>query len=141
MKPYFFALSTIFLVIDQLSKNIRFSEETGTLNTGISLGIFAAVESEIITIILCIVLMLIAHFFKDVWQKSQILAALFFSGAISNVLDRVLYGGVRDWLPIPFTSVYNNLADWYIFIAIVGLLFLSAKPHYDNKSRQSDDRL
>lgn len=44
---------------------------------------------------------------------------LFLAGGISNLVDRFFYGGqVRDWLPIPFTSLLNNLADWYIFGAV-----------------------
>lgn len=38
---------------------------------------------------------------------------------MSNLLDRLVYGGVRDWLTVPVLGLKNNLADWAIVGAIV----------------------
>jgi lipoprotein signal peptidase len=34
------------------------------------------------------------------------------------MLDRLINGGVRDWLVVPVLGLRNNLADWAIIIAI-----------------------
>jgi len=38
-------------------------------------------------------------------------------GAISNLLDRLSYGGVVDFISIPFFTVFN-FSDIYIFIGV-----------------------
>ncbi len=66
-----------------------------------------------------IVLILTYRIFKTVWLKNPLAEVLFFAGAVSNVGDRIVIGSVRDWLPLPGFGIYNNLADWYIALAIV----------------------
>lgn len=46
--------------------------------------------------------------------------ALFFAGAFSNLLDRILFGGVRDIWSVPLLGIRNNLADWLIVTAAAG---------------------
>lgn len=43
-----------------------------------------------------------------------------FIGAFSNILDRVRYGFVVDFISIPFWSVFN-LADIYIILGVLAL--------------------
>lgn len=45
-------------------------------------------------------------------------------GGGSNVLDRFLSGAVRDPLRIPFTSLHNNLADYAIFLGVIGIFIV-----------------
>jgi len=44
---------------------------------------------------------------------------------VSNFFDRLLMGGVRDWLPI--WSLKNNLADWSIFGSLLLIIILTIK--------------
>ena len=55
-----------------------------------------------------------------VLNKYPIVRGLFLGGAMSNIMDRLVIGGVRDWLPVPVLGLRNNLADW----AIVGALII-----------------
>ena len=51
---------------------------------------------------------------------------LIFAGALCNILERIALGFVRDFIYIslgPWTGVYN-LADFYIILGIIILLFL-----------------
>jgi lipoprotein signal peptidase len=48
---------------------------------------------------------------------------LFLGGAVSNIIDRVFFAGVRDWMTLPVLMVKNNMADWAIFLAVVWLLW------------------
>lgn len=55
------------------------------------------------------------------WRRAPVVTGLFLGGAVANLIDRLIWGGVRDWLPIPFTGLLNNLADWAIAAAVVML--------------------
>lgn len=46
---------------------------------------------------------------------------IFFGAAVSNLVDRVALGGVRDWLPVPGFHLTNNLADWMMALALLWL--------------------
>lgn len=61
------------------------------------------------------------------WGKDLIMA-----GALSNLLDRWVFGGVWDWLPIPILSGLNNMADWSIIFGLLSVLVLEYKK---NKNR------
>lgn len=50
--------------------------------------------------------------------------SLFLGGALSNIADRLWLGGVRDWLVIPGTRLYNNLADYAIAVAVIWLILI-----------------
>lgn len=39
-------------------------------------------------------------------------------GGVINWIDRLIFGGVRDYWWIPGLSVYNNLADWLIALGV-----------------------
>jgi len=69
-----------------------------------------------------------------VWLKRKLLFQLWpliliYIGAISNLIDRIRFGGVIDYLIIPIWPVFN-LADCYIVLGII-LLALDLK----NQSR------
>ena len=93
-------------------------------NEGINFGLFAS-SSEIMRIILIIVsiLICIGIFFWAIKQNS-ILSLIFSSaiigGALGNVVDRIIYGAVADFLNITCCGVYNpysfNIADISIFL-------------------------
>lgn len=48
---------------------------------------------------------------------------LFFAGGISNILDVLMKGAVRDWIPVQLLGFHNNLADWYIAAGVVLILW------------------
>ena len=100
-------------------------------NEGINFGLFAN-SSEIMRIVLIIVsiLICIGIFFWAIKQNSLFL--LIFSSAIfgvplGNVVDRIIYGAVADFLNITCCGIYNpysfNIADISIFFGVVGIIF------------------
>lgn len=104
---------------DQLSKEAaRFFGYSVQLNSGVSLNMLSGVAPEILTIGTLLILAGLWYAFSNTWKESPVLAGTFFGAGLSNIFDRVWYGAVRDWLPIPGTSVTNNLADWLIFLSV-----------------------
>lgn len=47
-------------------------------------------------------------------------------GALSNLVDRCQFGGVIDFVDLPYFTVFN-LADSYITIGVIGWLFQEIK--------------
>ena len=57
----------------------------------------------------------------------MISAGLLVGGALANVLDRLIYGAVADFLNMSCCGITNpfsfNIADVWIFVGAVGLIF------------------
>lgn len=129
------------IALDQWTKQFAFLRNLPTFsyNPGISFGIFDDAPYEMVLTLVVLVIAAVVF----LWRKAishafydyPYLAMLFSAGAISNLLDRVFHGGVRDWLPIPFMGIYNNLADWYIFVAMLVLIVLEMKSWYQSKMK------
>lgn len=63
--------------------------------------------------------------------RVEISAGLLVGGALANVLDRVIYGAVADFLNLSCCGVRNpftfNLADVAIFAGAIGLVLFTGK--------------
>jgi signal peptidase II len=69
-----------------------------------------------------IVSTLIYIFFKSKNFIQQFLLILIFSGAISNIIDRIRLGCVIDYVDLKFWPVFN-LADVYITVGVIFIIF------------------
>jgi len=60
---------------------------------------------------------------------AQISAGLLVGGALGNVIDRILYGAVADFLNMSCCGIENpyafNVADIAIFLGALGLIFVT----------------
>ena len=103
-------------------------------NYGINFGLFSQ-DSPLTRWILIAVAMAIIGF-VFVWIKREqpknivmLAAGLLIGGALGNVMDRLLYGAVVDFLNISCCGIVNpyafNIADVEIFIGAVGVALLS----------------
>lgn len=87
------------------------------VNEGVSFGIdFYGVE--LISGIFLILLMVIWWRKKAAWG-----ILLMVLGGFLNVLERIVYGGVKDYWKIPFTSLYNNINDYLIALGVIQLIW------------------
>jgi lipoprotein signal peptidase len=124
-------ISSIF--VDQLSKWGAQRAGWVSLNSGISFQFAGGVAPLLMTMMLIIILTLLLLNFQSIWLQYPLWSGVFFGGAVSNLVDRLLLGGVRDWLPVPWVHLENNIADWAIVVSLgVILLF-----HFTNKSQTS----
>lgn len=61
--------------------------------------------------------------------RTQIMAGLLIGGALGNVVDRVLYGAVADFLNMSCCGIENpfafNVADICIFLGAIGLVIFA----------------
>ncbi len=110
----------IVILVDQTTK---LQAVDVTSNPGIGLGLAAEYVSQPMVVILTLVVLLLFFFMaRSWWQVSVIATGTFLGGAVSNMLDRIFFGGVRDWLTIPVMGIRNNLADWAIFLGLAWIL-------------------
>ena len=102
-------------------------------NDGVNFGLFSN-GSEVARWVLIAIALLISGFVL-VWVRRDppgtgglIAAGLLVGGAIGNVVDRLLYGAVADFINMSCCSINNpyafNLADVWIFAGAFGLIFL-----------------
>lgn len=105
-------------------------------NHGVNFGLFGS-DSELMRWIL-IALALGICVGVAVWirregggPRVEISAGLLIGGALANVLDRVIYGAVADFLNMSCCGIRNpftfNLADVAIFAGAIGLVLFTGK--------------
>ncbi len=102
-------------------------------NTGINFGLFATSQWVLIAIALAIsgwVLWWIGR--EKPGRMGQISAGLLVGGALGNVIDRIVYGAVADFLNMSCCGIENpyafNVADIAIFAGAIGLVLFTGKP-------------
>jgi signal peptidase II len=109
--------------------NFRYGE-----NRGINFGLFdgGSEVSRWALVVLALVIcagILLWVLRTPMRPAARIAAGLLVGGALANVLDRVLYGYVLDFLNMSCCGIYNpfvfNLADVFIFAGAIGLVFLA----------------
>jgi signal peptidase II len=124
---FFLIFGLIFL--DQITKIIFtnksfFSEYiisiVFTKNTGSAFSMFSTFQTfNIIIIIISIIFITIFLIHKDKvlsLKHGKWILILLLSGVTGNLLDRISFGYVRDFIKVDFFSVFN-LADVYLTIA------------------------
>lgn len=122
-----------WFVVNELSSDglFLFSGITGVTlerNSGIAYGI--ALPSALLIgfvmalIIMCISVMVVAHRKKSFYIISPLVFIVI--GAFSNLLDRLLYGSVIDWLVLTSWPVFN-IADAMITVGAVWLGIITIK--------------
>lgn len=100
------------------------------LNRGISFGMFSEHDQPLLLI--AIALAIIAVLLRWLWKDSTIMLAIgvgmAIGGAIGNMIDRILYGAVVDFLDFYIGNLHwpaFNIADSFIFIGVVVLCVYS----------------
>ncbi len=105
-------------------------------NRGVNFGLFAQnsewVRWGLIALALAISVWVWVWVRREGAQKSvQISAGLLIGGALGNVVDRLAYGAVADFLNMSCCGIENpyafNLADIAIFAGALGLVLLTGK--------------
>lgn len=142
-----FRVAALVLVIDQITKifvvqglNLK---EVGVLvvadpylvlrmawNEGINFGIPLANRWALIALALVICAWVIVWMYREAPSKAaQVSAGLVVGGALGNVIDRVIYGAVADFLNMSCCGFENpwsfNVADISIFVGALGLILLT----------------
>ncbi len=115
-------------------------------NRGINFGLFAG-DAEVMRWVLIAVALAISVW---VWlwirregagRWQQVSAGLLVGGALGNVVDRVVYGAVADFLNMSCCGIENpyafNVADVAIFAGALGLVLFSGQGKADKEKKRA----
>jgi len=105
-------------------------------NHGINFGLFSGQGESARWILIAIALAIVA--FVLVWLRREppgragyLSAGILVGGALGNVVDRILYGAVADFLNMSCCGVTNpfafNVADIAVFAGAIGLVFFAGE--------------
>lgn len=112
-------------------------------NRGINFGLFGDAPDFIrwVLIVFSILVVLgviywVRRFSGDLWMTLS--AGLLIGGALGNVIDRLAYGFVVDFLNMSCCGINNpfvfNLADVFIFAGAIGLIVFEGRARRKNPS-------
>ena len=107
-------------------------------NTGISYGLFDSSgmfgRVTLSVLGLLITLFLLVQMVRSTGKLERLGYCLIIGGAVGNIIDRVIYGGVIDFISFHYENYYwyvFNLADVWISLGVITILwdsfFLSGK--------------
>lgn len=116
----FSLISFIVVLLDQLSKFLAKEYLPYTTNSGAVFGILKGYNVFLI-IVSILVIILILFYYKQVKGYSEIFFALILGGAIGNLIDRLAYGYVIDFINFKIWPSFN-IADSAITIGVIGLV-------------------
>jgi len=123
-KSYFTLL--FVLITDQLTKHIAVQSMNWKANTGISFGIFPEFPLWAFFVLVSLVF-LVMIIYKI---KLNFAWSLFIAGMSGNLIDRIRFGYVVDWIPFPFPFIdrlYMNIADMALILGFLCLILYSLK--------------
>mmetsp|Transcript_22535 Transcript_22535/g.36548 ORF Transcript_22535/g.36548 Transcript_22535/m.36548 type:complete len:159 (+) Transcript_22535:3784-4260(+) len=104
-------------------------------NRGINFGLFG--DGVSVWVLIAIALAICVGVLVWLWRHPQpplatASAGLLIGGALANVLDRLMYGFVLDFLNMSCCGIDNpfvfNVADIFIFAGALGLVFFGHDP-------------
>ncbi|MDP3728964.1 MAG: signal peptidase II [bacterium] len=142
MKKYIF-LAFLFVLLDQITKfffqyknieilsffSFRYAE-----NTGVAFSLFQGYNFLFVLVSL-LALGGIFYYFRSYPLALSFLCA----GVLGNLLDRIFFGFVRDFISVSIWPIFN-LADTWNSIGVLLLLYAFWKEEKINKAHSSKNR-
>lgn len=104
-------LFALFFLLDRLTKIYFFS--SSTLNTGAAFSLFSG-WNVILALVTFVVLCFVCYWY---YKEPSFALGLIALGAFSNLFDRILYGGVVDFISLGFWPSFN-LADCFLVLGV-----------------------
>ena len=111
-------------------------------NTGINFGLLNVSRWALISVALAIVAWVLVWVRREGGGRmAMVSAGLLVGGALGNVVDRVIYGAVADFLNMSCCGIENpyafNVADIAIFAGAIGLILFTGKPAAGKPTRKT----
>lgn len=133
----FWGVAIVVFVLDRVSKllvvsllplgadvNFGLVSFTHMLNTGTLFGLGKSASLFLLLFSLAVVVYIIAK--HKEFPKEQIPLGLVLGGAFGNLIDRLYYGAVIDFVDVHFWPVFN-VADAAITVAVLVLILRGLK--------------
>ncbi|MFC3628638.1 signal peptidase II [Paracoccus angustae] len=118
-------------------------------NQGVNFGLMASDTDITRWILIAVALVIVAWVWIWIWRSdagrfARVAAGLLIGGALGNVIDRLLYGAVADFLNMSLPGWQNpysfNVADIAIFAGAIGLVLVPQKKEAGKPARKPQAR-
>jgi len=125
MKKILYAL--VLIAFDQITKFLFQNQYYGsgffrihyTENTGAAFSILQN-QNLLLIIIAIVVIALIFYYYKQIKLKLPLILIL--AGATGNLIDRIFFGYVRDFISVSIWPIFN-LADLFSTVGVIWLIY------------------
>ena len=136
-------ITTILILTDQITKTLvkqNYQEPIGNEifsftfieNTGMAFGFNNGNTKNII--LTSLILLIIINFIRNqkdrIDTKTAVAISFVLAGGVSNLIDRIIQGGIIDFIKIKNFAIFN-LADCYIVIGWVLLIIFLIKFNHE----------
>ena len=125
----FFSKNYVFNNFDlyQSVEILSFLKISFIKNYGIAFSLFNDSSLNLNMIFSLLVFMICSYLFYQIFFRPSVMESKILSGGIGNLLDRLIYGYVIDFIDITFNPYVFNLADSYVTIGVLMYLIFSLK--------------
>lgn len=114
-------------------------------NRGVAFGMFSGMRWIFIVLTVLLICLIIFYMFKKKPQSKlfYVCTALIVGGGIGNLIDRIFYGYVIDYISLSFFEPVCNFADYCITVGtvllVVYVLFFTNETKKQNKVKVSSN--
>ncbi len=144
----------IVLLLDQLTKAIivearifRLTLIPGFLwlekasNSGIAFGMLSSYSNQV-TIIDVVVIVFLAIFYRRFSTTQKVAIGMIIGGALGNLVDRIRFGRVVDFIRMRYYPAIFNIADTFIVIGgiLIAITYLWGD-RFDSESYREGERM
>lgn len=153
-------VATAVIAIDQVTKEIivreigpgadrrsieiipDFFNFTFVRNTGSAFGLFQGQSALLMVLAMVAIVFLAGYYFRNARHDSMVAIALALQlgGAVGNVIDRIRYGYVVDFLDFPRWPTFN-VADSAITVGVVLLMYALIFRDYETSDSAKERKL
>ena len=127
-KKAFFLTIAVIIILDQITKYIAKASFNYTTNTGSLFGLFQG--SSTLLIWFSLIVIGIFFFYYEKIQQSHLIvkigSGLIIGGTIGNLIDRILYKAVIDFIDLkiwPSFNIADSALSIGVFLLIIYILF------------------
>lgn len=92
-------------------------------NTGTLWSLFSGPQSNVVFIVLSFLILGGVIFYVRKEQSYNWPFALILAGGVGNLIDRIIFGGVIDFIQIAWWPIFN-FADSYLSIGVIWMILL-----------------
>ncbi len=128
MKNKFLLLTLLIIIVDQLTKislkDVSKGILTYTTNTGAAFSLFQN-STNLLILISGVVVGFLIYFYKK-YPKLYLPLAFILGGTIGNLIDRIQFGYVRDFIDLKIWPIFN-VADSFNVIGVTIIIYLILK--------------
>ena len=116
------------VIVDQVFKAWLMQSGRGVLNQG---GVWGLLPGYGWVVVTGMVWLLLVYYYLRASGKYRWGWGLIVGAGLTNLIDRLMFGAVRDFIYYPILNVYGNIADIILGVGVGGIIWQWR--HKDNR--------